>query len=309
MELKYIVYITINQCNGKFYIGVHRTNPDVFDGYIGNGIYRQSDANRREQGRPLATAVKKYGYENFKRTTISIFPDTKEGKEAAYMLEAQIVTETLIKSKQCYNVQVGGIVSRHVTKPVYKYDQKGKYLGTYPSALEAALSLQNITNYESAKKAIANCCLGTTNSAFGFVWSYESKFTNITIESKKVAQYTLSGKFLRYFDNIREVQNELHLKGVYQAIATNSSLGNYQWKYYEGDDSDIAPLLNKNTKTRMLPIDMFDSNENFIESFDSIQDCVKKYPNLNVRQITKCVTNQIKSHKGYKFKYKVNNIV
>ena len=38
--MKYIVYITINLCNGKFYIGVHRTNPEVFDGYIGNGIYR-----------------------------------------------------------------------------------------------------------------------------------------------------------------------------------------------------------------------------------------------------------------------------
>ena len=42
MKLKYIVYITINLCNGKFYIGVHETNPDIFDGYIGNGIYRQN---------------------------------------------------------------------------------------------------------------------------------------------------------------------------------------------------------------------------------------------------------------------------
>lgn len=37
MELKYIVYITINLCNGKFYIGVHKTNPEVFDNYIGLG--------------------------------------------------------------------------------------------------------------------------------------------------------------------------------------------------------------------------------------------------------------------------------
>jgi hypothetical protein len=40
MELKYIFYITVNTVNGKFYFGVHHTNPDVFDGYIGNGIYR-----------------------------------------------------------------------------------------------------------------------------------------------------------------------------------------------------------------------------------------------------------------------------
>lgn len=42
MKLKYIVYITINLCNGKFYIGVHKTNPEVFDAYIGG--YRQSNA-------------------------------------------------------------------------------------------------------------------------------------------------------------------------------------------------------------------------------------------------------------------------
>ena len=44
--MKYIVYITINLCNGKFYIGVHRTNPNTFDGYIGCGIYRASQATK-----------------------------------------------------------------------------------------------------------------------------------------------------------------------------------------------------------------------------------------------------------------------
>ena len=64
MELKYIVYITINLCNGKFYIGVHKTNPEVFDNYIGLGIYRQSNATRDY---PLHKAVRKYGYKNFKK--------------------------------------------------------------------------------------------------------------------------------------------------------------------------------------------------------------------------------------------------
>jgi hypothetical protein len=37
-NFKYIVYQTINLVNNKIYIGVHRTNPDIFDGYIGNGV-------------------------------------------------------------------------------------------------------------------------------------------------------------------------------------------------------------------------------------------------------------------------------
>ena len=65
--MKYIVYITINLCNGYFYIGIHRTNPDVFDGYIGCGIYKQSQATLKTS---FHKAVRKYGYNNFRRTTI-----------------------------------------------------------------------------------------------------------------------------------------------------------------------------------------------------------------------------------------------
>ena len=97
MELKYIFYITVNSINGKFYFGVHKTNPQVFDGYIGCGIARQSQATLDIA---FHRAVKKYGYDNFKRTTIKIF-DTEE---EAYEFEKLIVTPTLLKSKQCYNI-------------------------------------------------------------------------------------------------------------------------------------------------------------------------------------------------------------
>ena len=37
--MKYIVYKTTCQVNGKCYIGKHQTeNPDIFDGYLGNSI-------------------------------------------------------------------------------------------------------------------------------------------------------------------------------------------------------------------------------------------------------------------------------
>jgi hypothetical protein len=36
--MKYIVYQTVNKINNKIYIGVHGTEIDEFDGYIGNGV-------------------------------------------------------------------------------------------------------------------------------------------------------------------------------------------------------------------------------------------------------------------------------
>ena len=120
--MEYIVYITINQCNGKFYIGVHKTNPNVFDGYIGDGIFRQNQACKNLA---FHRAVRKYGYKNFKRTTIQIFPGTEEGKKQAFQLEAELVNETLLKSKNCYNETLGGSDNLEESKKtVYMFDLK-----------------------------------------------------------------------------------------------------------------------------------------------------------------------------------------
>ena len=92
VKYNWIVYITVNILNGHFYFGVHRTNININDGYIGCGIYRQAQAI---ENYPFHNAVKKYGYNNFKRTTIKIFDTEKE----AYEFEKLIVTPTLLKSK------------------------------------------------------------------------------------------------------------------------------------------------------------------------------------------------------------------
>lgn len=166
MELKYIVYITINKCNGKFYFGVHKTNPEVFDGYIGDGIYCQKDASRNY---PFHNAVKKYGYNNFKRTTIAVFPDTEDGMEAAYKMETEIVNPVLLRSKECYNLSEGGRGGRvKGFKRVYKYSLDGEFLRSFDCISNAAKSLDVCTDLYTAIKSIRNNCLGTTKSAYGY---------------------------------------------------------------------------------------------------------------------------------------------
>lgn len=86
----YFLYMTMNLINGKYYIGVHKTN-DINDGYLGSGLL-------------LNKAIKKYGRENFKRYILNTYNSLND----AFKDEKEFITEELAKSKQCYNVAAGG---------------------------------------------------------------------------------------------------------------------------------------------------------------------------------------------------------
>lgn len=303
--MKYIVYITINLCNGKFYIGVHRTNPNTFDGYIGCGIYRASQATKDYV---LHKAVRKYGYENFKRTIIKIFPDNEEGRKQAFELESILVNETLLKSKSTYNTALGGRETENLMKTVYMFDLNGNYLRSFKSAREAAAYIQP-DNQDNARAAIKNNCLGTTSSSYGYFWSYTKEFTYKNERMKEVAQYTINGKFLRTFKSITEAEVALSLNNITQAIYKKGSAGGYQWRYFEGDTSDIPTLVNVKTKNLFLPIIMFDKSGKIIKKFDCVKQCVNEYPELSASQINRVLNKTIKSHKGYTFKYQDDDIV
>ena len=303
--MKYIVYITINLCNGKFYIGVHRTNPNTFDGYIGCGIYRASQATKDYI---LHKAVRKYGYENFKRTIIKIFPDNEEGRKQAFELEAILVNETLLKSKSTYNTALGGRETENLMKTVYMFDLNGNYLRSFKSAREAAAYIQP-DNQDNARAAIKNNCLGTTLSSYGYFWSYTKEFTYRNERMKEVAQYTINGKFLRTFKSIIEAEVALSLNDIAQAIYKKGSAGGYQWRYFEGDASDIPTLVNVKTKNLFLPIIMFDKSGKIIKKFDCVKQCVNEYPELSASKINRVLNKTIKSHKGYTFKYQDDDIV
>ena len=309
MELKYIFYITINSINGKFYFGVHRTNPQVFDGYIGCGIARQSQATLDIA---FHRAVKKYGYDNFKRTTIKVF-DTKE---EAYEFEKLIVTPTLLKSKQCYNTTIGGIGGGNEIqkKTVYQFDLNGNFIRSYKSARDAAIAVSP-DNQDTIRASIKNCCLGTSYSSCGFFWSYYKEFikkedyqNNINRRKNKIAQYTLSGKFLRYYDNITEARNATGLMNLYSSIRGECSIGGFQWRYYTGDDSDIPPFESTVTMYRTKPIICTDSNGIETE-YASIKKCIEINPEFSSKGIKNVIRGINKTHKGYKFRWKDEDIV
>lgn len=136
---KYIVYCTINNINKKIYIGVHYTNPNIFDNYIGNGVYTNNRYTYERSKTKFQRAVCKYGYKNFTRKTLAIFDDPYD----AYELEESIVNEDFLKRHDVYNMALGGIQGAYVVtcKKCYQYDLDGNFVQEYKSYKDAACAV------------------------------------------------------------------------------------------------------------------------------------------------------------------------
>lgn len=76
----------------------------------------------------------------------------------------------------------------------------------------------------------------------------------------------------------------------------------FQWRYYDGDDSDISPLVNVMTKNLVYPIRMISKNGTVIE-YENVTECVKANPQLKAPEVNKVLRGVNKTHHGYKFEY------
>ena len=136
--MKYIVYLTKNlksKINGinRIYIGVHQTeNPDIFDGYLGCGVYINQPSTYMYAKTPFQKAVKKYGTDAFERTVLFIY----DSKEEAYKKEEELVDINFIKQDYVYNACLGGIAYCNYKK-LYQFDLNGNLRKVWEYSKEA----------------------------------------------------------------------------------------------------------------------------------------------------------------------------
>lgn len=114
----YILYRTTNILNGKYYIGVSNGN---------NKWYKGS-------GTVLKQAIKFYGGKSFMTEVIETFETEKQ----AFIREQEIVTEELVRDRNCYNMKIGGkggtgqqktdIHKKKISDSVKKFQPNRKHL-------------------------------------------------------------------------------------------------------------------------------------------------------------------------------------
>ncbi len=88
--MKYMIYKTTNNVNGKYYVGAHATT-NLKDSYMGSGT-------------ALKSAFKEYGRANF---TMSVVEYCNSAIEM-YERESEIVNEEFVSNRQTYNIKLGG---------------------------------------------------------------------------------------------------------------------------------------------------------------------------------------------------------
>lgn len=273
--MKYIVYQTTNKENGKLYIGVHKTeNPDIFDGYIGNGIYVGYSLENPKT--VYQYALKKYGYNSFIRTTLRVFDNEAD----AYDYEAQLVTLDFIKSDNNYNIKTGGIHGSWNYKTVYQFDYSGNLKKTWNSVNE-------IIEYYSCNPSRIRMAVVNKYSAFESYWNYEN---TINVEEyrkssqNELYQFNQKGELIKVFKNTAEASRILNynLGSLNEAVSKKKL---YKEHYWTKDPDNIINIIKVNNlfNLRNKSIIQYDINMNQINEFISMK---KASDELNIKYDT-----------------------
>lgn len=296
--MNYIVYKTTNLINGKIYVGVHRTNPDIFDGYIGCGVSKK-DQKKKTKGFPKA--VQKYGYANFKRETLFIFPDTEEGKKLAYKKESEIVNIDFIKRIDTYNLSVGGIMPQYEhSREIAQYTLEGKFIRVWNSVKEAEESL-NLTSIIGNLK-------GKTKYCGNFQWRYYDGNNNdispVSRKEKSVYQFDLQGNLVKCWKSITEAASMFSSNAAKTDIwnvcngKSNQAYG-YFWSY----KNKFVPKANNH----LAPVAKYDDDGIFIESYSSIKEAADSNNIKTPANIIAAIKGTQKRCGGFRWRYFYGN--
>lgn len=266
--MKYIVYCTTCIINGKIYIGVHKTeNPDTFDGYIGCGLTCVPKHPKTQ----FHYAVKKYGYNKFRRSTLFIF----NNKEEAYNKEAEIVNDDFVKRKDNYNTIIGGIVNIENYKPIYQYKMDGSFLKKWDSTKDAI-------EYFGCNGDKFNIAIKDKRSALNSYWC-EDYYEKLDISKyrksnhQEVYCYNINGELLNMFNNAKEAGEYYNItkSSINDAISHKKMIHNM---YFISDIMNAENIISLNNFIYQLSdfnVSLYKDNKK-VRTYTSIHQASKE---------------------------------
>ncbi len=289
-NMKYIVYQTTNLINNKIYIGVHKTkDPNIFDGYIGNGIVISSPSSYMKPITPFQYAVKKYGVSNFKRTIIKIYDTLDE----AFSLESEIVDYDFVKRKDTYNVALGGGGGNQSFIAINQFNAEGTLIKKWSSIIEASefLGVYHTAICRAYKEK---------GSCKGFYWS-----TNEVID---ISEYTylkgticykydsVSGKCIDIYNSIPEAAKENNVleSSIQRAIKAGYKVGEFYYSSKLLEEYNGKPKVSLKNKTLYI----YSLNGDFVTELKNSKEICNFFKINTLGGVTTAIRAE-RPYKGY----------
>ena len=128
------------------------------------------------------------------------------------------------------------------------------------------------------------------------------KYTIYETLKKEISQYSLDGKFIRTWSSITEAEETLGLSSISQCLIGKSKYcGDFQWRYYSENESDIEPV-----QTKEKTVYQFDLQGNLLKVWKSGALASKEFSNpaaakTAIHNACKGITRQAY---GYYWSYK-----
>lgn len=219
-------------------MGVHKTN-NLNDGYIGNGIYKKSDAKSRDT--LFCRAVRKYGYPCFERNILDFFDDYND----ALKEEEWIVNKKWVKDKSNYNTAVGG---RGRTEYWMSDDRKNEW----KSKISAGVSRWLDDGGRDKLSKIQRKLIDDGVIVFKKGVDHHSYGVN-SPRRRKILVYDLKMNFIKKYDCIRDAAND---NNVLSGNISSCCIGNYKHCgklvfRYESYTIDELVYLNEKIRSRV----------------------------------------------------------
>lgn len=297
--MKYIVYLTVNNINNKYYVGVHKTNnPYTFDGYLGCGIYTTDKSKVNKAKTVFAKAIKKYGISNFTRYTIKIFDSELEALE----FEKFIVDDEFIKNPNTYNTTLGGGYPPNLHKFIYQYSIEGDFIKQWTSISEVNIYYK--LSKDRLRKAIKN-----KMSLLNYYWS-EVKTNNLDITVYRpcsrgvVHVYDANKIYIKTFKSATEASEELNIPVSVISCALHERFCALNKYYFVREGYTIN---NNNIELKGI-IYQYDSYGDLMNKFESFQE-IKHVYTLNKKDLIRAINSGIKYANYYWSYNKYSNII
>lgn len=195
-------------------------------------------------------------FKTFETEIIEILPDSIPDKELR-SIEAKYIKELHAE----YNIQ--DPEEHFPIKKVYQFDLSGTFIKEYKSVSEASeitgFSISNIQHAAQPNEKL-------TRTAGGFYWQYEPEFREREADKRltKIYVYTLSGKFLKEFENVKSCCQTLfpdkkYASSVINRICRNktASFQGYRFSYEKVEHLDNSKLsgIAKNVPILQVSLD------------------------------------------------------